>query len=182
MDGTVTTRRIDEDGLVGVLCTPTGVGAAPGVLVLGGSEGGLHERDAQALAAEGFTALSLAYFGAPGLPPGLIDMDRDREGFDAAAVAGAAHRRSAEIVEPDGDAGVRIGGADAVGGIESDPAEIGHMRLGPSVAGLLMHHAVGAQEMAGHEPRRYAACARARNEDMRIILADAAPECKCVRR
>ena len=47
---------------------------APGVLLLGGSEGGLHERDAQVLAARGFTVLALAYFGLPGLPPGLIDI------------------------------------------------------------------------------------------------------------
>jgi dienelactone hydrolase len=44
------------------------------VLLLGGSEGGLHERDARVLAAEGFTVLALTYFGAPGLPPGLIDV------------------------------------------------------------------------------------------------------------
>lgn len=41
---------------------------------LGGSEGGLHERDATVLAGEGFTVLALAYFGASGLPPGLIDI------------------------------------------------------------------------------------------------------------
>lgn len=51
---------------------PPVIGRAPGVLLLGGSEGGLHERDARALAAEGFTVLALAYLGAPGLPPGLI--------------------------------------------------------------------------------------------------------------
>src|SRR6185436_15426535 len=39
------------------------------------------------------------------LPPaGLVHLDRDRQRFHAAAVAGAAHRRRAEIVEPDGDA------------------------------------------------------------------------------
>lgn len=70
----VTTRRIEIDGLVGVLGTPSRSTGSPGVLLVGGSEGGLHERDAVAMASEGFTALSLAYFGAPGLPPGLVDI------------------------------------------------------------------------------------------------------------
>lgn len=68
------TTAVRDDGLVGVLCVPDGGPAAPGVLLLGGSEGGLHERDARVLAAEGFTVLALAYFGAPGLPPGLVDV------------------------------------------------------------------------------------------------------------
>lgn len=41
------------------------------VIVVGGSEGGLHERDAQALAQAGFTVLALAYFGASGVPTSL---------------------------------------------------------------------------------------------------------------
>lgn len=73
-DVEVTTQRVDAHGLVGVLCAPRAPGPAPGVLLLGGSEGGLHERDARALASEGFTALALAYFGASGLPQGLVDI------------------------------------------------------------------------------------------------------------
>ncbi|WP_216215652.1 acyl-CoA thioester hydrolase/BAAT C-terminal domain-containing protein [Amycolatopsis aidingensis] len=72
MAGEVEVRRVLEGGLSGVLCVPADPGPAPGVLLLGGSEGGLHERDARMLAAEGFTVLALAYFGAPGLPPGLV--------------------------------------------------------------------------------------------------------------
>ncbi|MEV6608093.1 alpha/beta fold hydrolase [Kutzneria sp. NPDC051319] len=48
--------------------------SAPGVLLLGGAEGGLHERDARALHAEGYNVLALAYFGAGTLPPGLVDI------------------------------------------------------------------------------------------------------------
>jgi dienelactone hydrolase len=48
--------------------------SAPGVLLLGGAEGGLHERDARALHAAGFTVMALAYFGLPTLPPGLVDI------------------------------------------------------------------------------------------------------------
>lgn len=74
MNAAVTKERVRSDGLVGLLATPAGVGHAPGVLLLGGSEGGLHERDGEVLAAEGFTVLALAYFGMPGLPGGLVDI------------------------------------------------------------------------------------------------------------
>ena len=67
----VGTRPVRQDGLTGVLCTPGGLAPAPGVLLLGGSEGGFHERDARLLAAHGFTVFAQAYFGLPGLPPGL---------------------------------------------------------------------------------------------------------------
>jgi hypothetical protein len=52
----------------------------------------------------------------------LFDPDRYSERFHAAAVAGATHRRRAEIVQAEGDAGVGVAGADAVGRIEPDPA------------------------------------------------------------
>src|SRR5277367_1676594 len=54
-------------------------------------------------------------------PAGLIDPDRDRQGLRTTAVAGAAHRCCAEIIQTDRDAGMCIGGADAVGGVEPDP-------------------------------------------------------------
>jgi len=60
-------------GVVGVLVEPRSK-ADCAVVVLGGSEGGLHEADAVALAQEGFAALALAYFGAPGVPSGLVDV------------------------------------------------------------------------------------------------------------
>lgn len=56
-------REIRGDGLVGSLLAPEEVASAPGVLLLGGSEGGLHERDARLLAAEGFTVLALPTSG-----------------------------------------------------------------------------------------------------------------------
>ena len=90
-------------------------------------------------------------------PPGLVDLDRNRQRLGAAAVAGAAHGGGAEIIEPDGDAGVGIGGADAVRRIEPDPAEAGHERLRPGVAGRLIDHAVGTQEMPGDKARRHTA-------------------------
>src|SRR5258707_14516636 len=115
-------------------------------------------------------------------PPGLFDLDRDRQRFRAAAVTGAAHRRGAEVVEPDRDTGMGVGGAEAVGGIEADPAEVRHVGFRPGMAGLLVHRAVGAQEVPGDEARRNAAGARAGDEDVRIVLADAALERKSFRR
>ncbi len=47
----------------------------PGVLLLGGSEGGLGgELVASLLASHGYPALSIAYFGEPGLPRGLAEI------------------------------------------------------------------------------------------------------------
>lgn len=59
-------------GAVGVLHRPPGPGPHPGVIVLSGSEGGVPDYGTgELLASHGFAALSLGYFGAPGLPPEL---------------------------------------------------------------------------------------------------------------
>jgi dienelactone hydrolase len=74
MTAEVSSRPVRGDGMVGSVHVPVGARSAAGVLLLGGSEGGLHEQDARLLAAEGFTVLALAYFGAPDLPQGLVDI------------------------------------------------------------------------------------------------------------
>lgn len=61
-------------GLSGTLVYPSGPFSTAGVVLIGGSEGGLHERDAIVLAEEGFVVLALAYFGAAGVPPVLKDI------------------------------------------------------------------------------------------------------------
>ncbi|MFC6093315.1 acyl-CoA thioesterase/bile acid-CoA:amino acid N-acyltransferase family protein [Saccharothrix lopnurensis] len=66
--------EVREDGLVGVLFEPGDEGPHPGVVVLGGSGGGLHELDAALLAGHGFTALALAYFGVEGVPADLVEI------------------------------------------------------------------------------------------------------------
>ncbi len=66
--------EVGEHGLVGVLFEPDDGRVHPGVIVLGGSEGGLHELDAALLAGHGFAALALAYFGAPGVPDHLVEV------------------------------------------------------------------------------------------------------------
>src|SRR6266540_3724877 len=50
---------------------PDGGRLVPGLLLLGGAEGGMHEDDAALLAAHGYAALALAYYGLPGLPATL---------------------------------------------------------------------------------------------------------------
>jgi dienelactone hydrolase len=66
----LTLRR---DGVVGVLFTPTVPTHTPAAVVFGGSEGGNTMHDgAGVLAAHGYPALSLAYFGEPGLPSELV--------------------------------------------------------------------------------------------------------------
>jgi hypothetical protein len=62
--------RPSTDGFYGEFFSPASGGAArPGVLELGGSEGGLTVvEEAAALASHGYTTLALAYFGEPGIP------------------------------------------------------------------------------------------------------------------
>ena len=69
-DGLVRTE-IRDHGLVGVMYQPGDNRAAPGVLLLGGSEGGLHEDDAALLAAHGYAVLALAYYGLPAVAQDL---------------------------------------------------------------------------------------------------------------
>jgi len=61
---TVKERKLDSNGLAGILFTPAGAGPHPAVIVLGGSEGGLHPQveEAALLASHGYIALGLAYF------------------------------------------------------------------------------------------------------------------------
>ncbi|HEY2546682.1 MAG TPA: acyl-CoA thioesterase/bile acid-CoA:amino acid N-acyltransferase family protein [Candidatus Acidoferrum sp.] len=65
-------RRIALEGqLHGVLLLPITTGRHPGVLVVGGSEGGLPLRKAAWLASRGYAAVALAYFRYDDLPPRL---------------------------------------------------------------------------------------------------------------
>ncbi len=66
-------RRIPvHDGdLRGLLFVPAGSERHPGVLVVGGSNGGVPSRQAAWLASRGFVALALAYFRYEDLPPML---------------------------------------------------------------------------------------------------------------
>jgi dienelactone hydrolase len=61
-----------HDGVVrGTFFVPSGKGPHPGIIVLGGSEGGLSELNASFLATKGYAALALAYFNYEDLPQTL---------------------------------------------------------------------------------------------------------------
>lgn len=71
-------KLIAEDGIDGMFCDPGDGHRHPGVMVLGGSEGGVGmPGTAVLLASHGFTTLSLAYFGAEGLPQTLQNIPVD---------------------------------------------------------------------------------------------------------
>jgi dienelactone hydrolase len=65
---------LEKDGMRGFLYYPAEGGPFPGVLLLGGSGGGLYEWLAQAMASNGFAVLTLAYFNYPGLPSELVEI------------------------------------------------------------------------------------------------------------
>ena len=65
---------LEKDGLNGFLYYPAEGGPFPGVIILGGSEGGLLEWFARALASNGFAALTLAYFNYPNVPDELVEI------------------------------------------------------------------------------------------------------------
>jgi dienelactone hydrolase len=70
----VRVQSVRDSGLVATLFTPPSANS-PGLLVLGGSEGGLSSEDVAALlASRGYTAVALAYFGAEGLPASLDEI------------------------------------------------------------------------------------------------------------
>jgi nucleolar protein 56 len=69
-------RQVEPDhpGLEGALYEPADGGAGPGVVVLHGSDGDPSLPPAARLAARGYTALALQYFGGEGLPDGLNEI------------------------------------------------------------------------------------------------------------
>lgn len=61
-------KEIKEGGLIGTFFRSAGSDPQPGIIILGGTVGGLKEDMAAILASRGFATLALAYFGLPGLP------------------------------------------------------------------------------------------------------------------
>jgi dienelactone hydrolase len=65
----------------GTICTPPTPGKHPAILLLGGSEGGDSMKPLAArFAQQGYVAVSVAYFGAPGLPQTLENVPVDAIG------------------------------------------------------------------------------------------------------
>jgi dienelactone hydrolase len=69
----VTRTEVREDGLVATLFEPPG-GPHAGLIVCGGSDGGLRENYAALLASHGYCTLALAYFGVESLPRALVNI------------------------------------------------------------------------------------------------------------
>lgn len=65
---------LQDRGLVGALHLPEKEGPHPLIVNLGGFRGGINESRAEKLSSCGFGALSLAYFGCPGLPLSLQEI------------------------------------------------------------------------------------------------------------
>lgn len=74
-DVTVQELTVAEDGVAGVLATPAEPAGA-GVLLIGGSEGGVLATATMALmlANHGYPTLAVSYFNSPGLPSELRDI------------------------------------------------------------------------------------------------------------
>jgi dienelactone hydrolase len=102
-------RQIKVEGkLHGVLYLPAGSGRKPGVLVVGGSEGGVPRQKAAWLASHGYAALALAYFRYEDLPQYLeaipleyfgtaIGWMRERPEIDPERVAVMGTSRGGEL-------------------------------------------------------------------------------------
>lgn len=59
---------VRDNGLVGTLVVPNSTKHYPGILRLGGGEGGIQLGDAETIASEGYAVFAIAYFGMEGLP------------------------------------------------------------------------------------------------------------------
>ena len=101
---------LEQDGLRGFLYYPAEGGPFPGIIMIGGSEGGLYEGWAQALASNGFAALTLAWFNYPGVPDELVEIPL--EYFDRAAAWMTAQTS------------VRAGGLGLIGGSKGGEAAL----------------------------------------------------------
>src|SRR5262245_9139035 len=108
----------------------------------------------------------------------LLDAHPDRERLAGAAVTRPTQGRCAQVIEPDSDPHMGVGGAKSVGRIESDPAELRDEGFRPGVAGLLLVHAVVAAEIAADIARGNTEAARGRDEDVGEVPTCAALERK----
>lgn len=65
---------VREQGLAGTYFQPAGNGSHPGLIIVGGSGGGLREHQAALFASRGYAVLALAYFNFEHLPKGLVNI------------------------------------------------------------------------------------------------------------
>ena len=65
---------VRENGIIGSLVVPDATRAYPGILRIGGAEGGISIGDAETIASQGYAVLALAYFGMETLPSDLEEV------------------------------------------------------------------------------------------------------------
>ena len=84
---------------IGTICAPPTPGRHPAILLLGGSEGGnsTMPKIAPLFAARGYVAVTVAYFGLPGLPKYLVNVPVEIVGRALRAVAARRDVNPAEI-------------------------------------------------------------------------------------
>jgi len=70
--------RLQEGDLAGTFRTPEGPGPFPGVLALGGSDGGTPEYFLNLCVPEGFACLALAYWGTNGTQATMVEIPLER--------------------------------------------------------------------------------------------------------
>lgn len=102
-------RQIHLEGMLhGTLFLPPDSGKHPGILVVGGSEGGLPSARSAWLASHGYAALALAYFRYEGLPDNLRNIPleyfgealawmKQRPGIDGSRLAVMGTSRGGEL-------------------------------------------------------------------------------------
>lgn len=73
----VVQEAVAEGPVIGTLHRPDHGERSPGVLLLGGSDGGTLDHAASLLADEGYAVLALGYFGVEDRPPTLVGIDLD---------------------------------------------------------------------------------------------------------
>lgn len=66
--------QLDKNGLKGFLYSPNTGKRYPGIILLGGSNGGAIKWMAKAIASDGFSVLTLPYWKYPGLPQNLVNI------------------------------------------------------------------------------------------------------------
>lgn len=133
---------VHAEGIVGRLCLPAQAGRSnrvPGIIVIGGSEGGFDDTGAALFASHGYATLALAYFRMPELPAELVnnpleyfiralDWLRSRSEINPNQIALVGRSRGTEMalmtasLRPDVKAVVAIGPSSAFwGGISRTP-------------------------------------------------------------
>ena len=142
------TRSVREQGLVGTLFHPEAPGAYPGVLVLGGSEGGLPNAMAALLASRGYATLALAYHKVEPLPTTLVNIPLE---YFATALAWMSQQtviRAGQLavvgVSKGGELALLLGAT-----FPSVKAVVGYVASGVVYQGLDMKHKISSWSSQG---------------------------------